>query len=183
MKKIAFHFINLIKWMNPFHIETIRKKNIFGFVKYSWNSFTTNCNLCNFVPILTIPSVSFLQLFWGRQGPSIAPALGSTVQYMYKIHPNTIQRRRRNFSQLYSKVNYFFPFAFDTTWQTSCNGIILFCDGLNIGSHLPCAVKEALAGAAAFSRTIWIKPKSRGALPIHLALPPIITAKKKHNTS
>lgn len=55
---------------------------------------------------------------------------------------------------------------------------MLFCDGLNIGGHLPCAVKEALAGAAAFSSTIWIKPKSRGALSISLALPPIITAKK-----
>lgn len=55
---------------------------------------------------------------------------------------------------------------------------MLFCDGLNIGGHLPCAVKEALAGAAAFSSTIWIKPKSRGALPVRLALPTIITARK-----
>lgn len=60
--------------------------------------------------------------------------------------------------------------------------IILFGDWMNIGGHLPCAVKEALAGATAFSRTAWIKPKSRGTIPIHLALPSIITA-KKHDTS
>lgn len=48
--------------------------------------------------------------------------------------------------------------------------------------HLPSAVKEALAAAAAFSRAIRIKPKSRGALPIRLALPPVIAA-KKHDTS
>lgn len=38
-----------------------------------------------------------------------------------------------------------------------------------------------MAGAAAFSRTVWIKPKSRGAIPICLALPSIITAKAKQN--
>lgn len=56
------------------------------------------------------------------------------------------------------------------------NNIVLW--GLNIRGHLPCAVKEALADAAAFSRTSWIKPKSWGALPICLAFPPIITAQK-----
>lgn len=80
------------------------------------------------------------------------------------------------------EANHHFLFALSTTWQTSRDGIILFRDGLNIGGHLPCAVKEALAGAAAFSCTIWIKPKSRGALPVRLALPPIITA-KKYDTS
>ena len=82
------------------------------------------------------------------------------------------------------KVRHYFLFVFQTTWQTSWNGIILFCDGLNIGAHLPFAVKEALAAAAAFSRTIWIKPKSRGALPVCLAFPTVITAKrKKKNTA
>lgn len=63
--------------------------------------------------------------------------------------------------------------------------MILFFEGLSIGAHLPGAVKKALAGAAAFSRTIWIKPESRRALPICLAFPPIITAKgnkKKRET-
>lgn len=55
----------------------------------------------------------------------------------------------------------------------------MFVEGLHIGAHLPGAVKEALAGTAAFSHTIWIKPKSRRALPIRLALPPIVTAKIK----
>lgn len=80
------------------------------------------------------------------------------------------------------KVRHYFLFVFQTTWQTSWNGIILFCDGLNIGAHLPFAVKEALAAAAAFSRTIWIKPKSRGALPVCLAFPTVITAKRKKKT-
>lgn len=73
---------------------------------------------------------------------------------------------------------FFLLFVFCTTWQTSWNEITLFCDGLNIEGHLPCAVKKALAGAAALSCPIWIKPKSRGTLSIHLALPPIITARK-----
>ena len=54
----------------------------------------------------------------------------------------------------------------------------MFGDGLNIGGHLPCAVKKALAGAAAFSNPVWIEPKSWGALPVRLALPAIVTAKK-----
>lgn len=87
-------------------------------------------------------------------------------------------------------VHHYFLFVFVTTWQTSRREIILFCDGLNTRGHLPCAIKKALAGAAAFSRTIWIKPKSRRALPIRLAFPSIITANKtwhfindKHCTS
>lgn len=83
------------------------------------------------------------------------------------------------FSWTIEKARHYFLFVFQTTWQTSWNGIILFGDGLNIGAHLPCAVKEALAAAAAFSRTIWIKPKSRGALPVCLAFPTVITAKKR----
>lgn len=64
------------------------------------------------------------------------------------------------------------------TRQACCDGKTLFYDGLNIkGGHLPRAIKEALAGAAAFSSATWIKPKSREALPVRLALPPIITDK------
>lgn len=83
------------------------------------------------------------------------------------------------FSWTIEKARPYFLFVFQTAWQTSWNGIILFGDGLNIGAHLPCAVKEALAAAAAFSHAIWIKPKSRGALPVCLAFPTVITAKKK----
>lgn len=76
-------------------------------------------------------------------------------------------------------VNYDFLFSFHTACKTRWDWIIMFVERLNIGAHLPCAVKEALAGAAAFSHTIWIKPKSRRALPIRLALPAIVTAKIK----
>lgn len=54
----------------------------------------------------------------------------------------------------------------------------MFDDGLDIKSgHLPCAIKEALAGAAAFSRAAWIKPKGWVALAVRLAFPPVIAAK------
>lgn len=42
--------------------------------------------------------------------------------------------------------------------------------------HSPCAVEEALAGAAAFSHAIGIKPEGRRAVSIRLAFPPVIAA-------
>jgi len=90
------------------------------------------------------------------------------------------------FFQLKIAVKHNFMLLFEAIRQTRWKGIILLCDGLNIGAHLPCAVKKTLAGAAALSCTIWIKPKSRRALPICLAFPPIITAKgnkKEQNTT
>lgn len=72
----------------------------------------------------------------------------------------------------------YFLFVPQKTWQTRCDGGTLFDDGLDIkGGHLPRAIKEALVGAAAFSHTAWIKPKSRVALPVRLPFPPVITGK------
>lgn len=49
---------------------------------------------------------------------------------------------------------------------------------LRVG-HLPRAIKEALAAAAAFSGAARIKPKGRVALAVRLALPAVIAAKSR----
>lgn len=59
----------------------------------------------------------------------------------------------------------------------------MFDDGLDIkGDHLPRAIKEALAAAAAFSGAAWIKPKGWVALAVRLPFPPVIAAKIKNKT-
>lgn len=159
-----FYFIFLLFWAAP----------QFQFCSSSWGKSISTAHLFAYWPSLS--TLKFVTSFvWSRcifKTNFMYYGIGTHSRFLFF----TALLRGLFFPSWGSEP--LFLFAFETTWQTSRNGIILFCDGLNIGGHLPSAVKKALAAAAAFSHTVWIKPKSWGALSVRLAFPPIITAKK-----